>query len=208
MPIRFPKLSNDRPTRLDLIRHGEVVTFDQKSFNGQTDVALTPQGHAQLVAVAQQLVGKPIRAVYSSDLTRSVRGGEAIANALRVPLKSVPELREKHFGAWEGMRVEEVARLFPAEWAIWRADPSQSRPEGGESYEDVEKRVLPALESLLERHAEEEIVIVAHGGVNRVILANALDMPRSALFRIEQRYGAVNVIDYFRDRILVKQVNG
>jgi len=208
MPIRFPKLSDDRPTRLYLIRHGEVVTFDQKSFNGQTDVALTPQGHAQLVAVAQQLVGEPIRAVYSSDLARSMRGGEAIARLLRIPLKSMPELREKHFGVWEGKSVEEVARLFPTAWAIWCADPSQSRPEGGESYEDVEKRVIPALESILERHAGEEIAIVAHGGVNRVILADALAMPRSALFRIEQRYAAINVIDYFRDRILVKRVNG
>jgi len=206
--IRFPNLSCDRPTRLYLMRHGEVVTFDLKSFNGQTDVALTPQGHAQLVAVAQQLVGEPIRAVYSSDLTRSVRGGESIANALRVPLKSIPELREKHFGAWEGMRLEEVARLFPAAWAFWCADPSQSRPDGGESYEDVEKRVLPALESILERHVGETVAIVAHGGVNRVILADALAMPRSALFRIEQRYAAINVIDYFQDRVLVKRVNG
>ncbi len=206
--IRFPYLLPDRPTRVYLIRHGEVVTFDQQTFNGQTDVELTPKGIAQLDGVAQRLASEPIRAVYSSDLKRSLRGGESIAKALRIPSTKMPELREKHFGDWEGKSRDDVARLYPAAWAEWRADPSVSRPTQGETYSDVQKRVIPALESILARHAGQEVAIVAHGGVNRVILSDALAMPLSALFRIEQKYAAVNVIDYFKDRILVKQING
>jgi len=206
--IRFPALSSDRPTRLYLVRHGEVVTHDQKSFNGHTDVELTPCGRAQLEAVAQQLAGEPIRAVYTSTLRRSIFGGEAIARAVSVRCVAEPGLREKHFGVWEGRTVQEVARLYPAAWAIWQADPAGSRPEGGEAYQDVQKRVIPTLEAILSRHAGEEIAIVAHGGVNRVILADALSMPLSALFRIEQKYAAVNIIDYFSERILVRKVNG
>ena len=83
--IRFPYLLEERPTRVYLIRHGEVTTFEKKSFNGHNDVALTPRGVSQLEAVAERLSSEPVRAVYTSDLKRSVEGGRAIAKRCAVP---------------------------------------------------------------------------------------------------------------------------
>lgn len=204
----FPKLLENRPTRVYLIRHGEVVTFEKKSFNGHRDVALTPRGILQLEGVAERLSDRPIRAVYTSDLQRSIRGGEAIAKVCSIPLFRMPALREKNFGVWEGCAAEEIADRDLKGWAEWMADPFDCRPEGGESYREVSKRAGSALKEILETHPGEEIAIVAHGGVNRVLLAEALDQPPSALFRIEQKYAALNIIDYLKNHISVKLING
>lgn len=206
--ILFPGLPESRPTRVYLLRHGEVATFERKSFNGQTDVALTPRGVLQLEAVAERLSSLPIRAVYTSDLQRSVRGGEAIAKACSAPLYRLPALREKNFGRWEGCTAQEVADRDPEGWREWSVNPFDCRPEGGETYREVLKRSGSALREILGKHPGEEIAVVAHGGVNRLLLAEALGQSDSALFRIEQKYAALNIIDYFRDHISVKLVNG
>lgn len=206
--ILFSNLLEERPTRVYLLRHGEVVTFEKRSFNGHRDVALTPHGIMQLEEAAERLSDRPIRAVYTSDLQRSVRGGEAIAKARSVPLFKIPALREKNFGVWEGCTAEEIAERDLQGWAEWMADPFDCRPEGGESYREVSARAGLALKEILEKHPGEEIAIVAHGGVNRVLLAEALDQPPSALFRIEQKYAALNIIDYFKNHTSVKLVNG
>lgn len=190
------------------MRHGEVTTFERRSFNGWTDVALTPRGVSQMEAVAERLASNPIQAVYTSDLQRSVLGGEAIAKACSTPLFKIRELREKGFGVWEGLTAQEMSSRYPEDWAKWVADPATNRPEGGESYNEAARRVLPALEAILQKHPGEEIAIVAHGGVNRLILADAIGQPMSTLFRIEQKYACLNIIDYFKDNMIIKLVNG
>lgn len=206
--IHFPFLPEDRPTRIYLVRHGEVETFQKKSFNGHNDVALTPRGILQLEALAERLSSEPIRAVYTSDLQRSIQGGKTIAKICAVPCYQTPALREKHFGVWEGHTAQEIARRDPEGWNAWMSGPFDCCPEGGESYRDVLKRAGAALEKILQKHPGEEVAIVAHGGVNRVLLAEALDQPPSALFRIEQKYAALNIIDYFQSHVSVKLMNG
>ncbi len=203
-----PYLPENQPTRVYLIRHGEVVTFQKKSFNGHHDVALTPRGILQLEEVAGRLASQPIRAVYTSDLQRSIQGGEAIAKVCSAPLYQVPALREKNFGRWEQCTAQEVADLDPKGWAEWMTDPFDTRPERGETYREVLQRVGSAFKEILKKHPGEEIAVVAHGGVNRVVLADALDQSPSALFRIEQKYAALNIIDYFKNHISVKLING
>lgn len=205
---RFPFLPEDRPTRVYLLRHGEVTTFERKTFNGQTDVGLTPRGLSQLEEVAARLASAPIRAVYTSDLQRSVRGGEAIAKACSVSLFQMPELREKNFGVWEGLNAEEISNRDPHGWSAWLTNPADSRSGGEESYREVGERALAAFKIILWKHAGEEVAVVAHGGVNKVLLADALSQSSSALFRIEQKYAALNVIDYFKNKVVVKLVNG
>ncbi|MDC4205248.1 MAG: histidine phosphatase family protein [Candidatus Manganitrophus sp.] len=205
---RFEFLPEDRPTRVYLLRHGEVTTFERRTFNGQTDVGLTPRGLLQLEEVAARLASCPIRAVYTSDLQRSVRGGEAIAKACGVSLFQMSELREKDFGRWEGLTAEEISGQDPDGWSAWLTNPADSRPGGEESYREVGERALAAFKIILRKHAGEEVAVVAHGGVNKVLLADALGQSPTALFRIEQKYAALNIIDYFKNRAVVKLING
>jgi alpha-ribazole phosphatase len=201
-------LKDGGPTRLYLIRHGEVEASRQKRYNGHSDVKLTERGIAQLESLSGRLAGEPIRAVYSSDLYRSRTGAEAIARRFGLEVQTRADLREKHFGSWEGLTAEEVARAYPSEWKGWLADPSDCRPAGGESYKEIYPRVIGALEEILKGHRGEEVALVAHGGVNRLILAHVLNLDLSRLFRLEQKYAALNVIDFYSNTSIVKLVNG
>ncbi len=194
------------PTRLYLIRHGEVVKEKPNTYNGHRDVDLTPNGIRQLERVADRLASTRIRAVYSSTLRRSRQGAEQIAKRHGLPVISYPELREKHFGAWEGLTYGEVAERFPDAWAKWLADPPSVRPDGGETYLEMGDRVLKTLAAILAGHPAEAVALVAHGGVNRAILCHALGLDLKHVFRIEQDYGALNIIDYYPDGMAVVKV--
>jgi alpha-ribazole phosphatase/probable phosphoglycerate mutase len=98
---------------------------------------------------------------------------------------------------------------FPEEAHLSFKDLTTERLEGGESVAELRTRVLPAISRILSLHPDEAIAVVAHGGVNRVILNDALNMADKNFFTIEQDYGCVNVIDYFSDGVrLVKLLNG
>jgi alpha-ribazole phosphatase len=194
------------PTRLYLVRHGEVVRDKPNTYNGHRDVELTPTGIEQLERVADRLASARIRAVYSSTLRRSRRGAEQIAKRHGLSVVSYPELREKHFGVWEGLTYGEVAERFPEAWARWLADPPSVRPTGGETYDEMRDRVLKALAGILASHPEEAVALVAHGGVNRAILCHALGLDLKYVFRIEQDYGALNIIDFYPDGMAVVKV--
>lgn len=195
-------------TRLYLIRHGEVANaIGKKVYNGQFDVDLSPKGYRQMEGVAGFLSDKPIRAIYSSDLKRTVIGAGMIAYKHNLKLVQRKDLREKDFGRWEGLAYDQVAQMYPDEWEAWLKDPVTSRPGGGETYIEVEKRVIPELDKIIPSHRGEEIVILAHGGVNRIILCHALDLDLRYIFRIEQGYAAINVIDFFEDTAYVKLMN-
>ena len=196
-------------TRLYLIRHGQVVNHHEYRYNGHSDVDITELGVAQMTRLSDYLAKEPIRAVYSSDLQRAVKGARIIGRGLGITPVEVDALKELHLGRWEGLTREEAARRFPEEaWFSFR-DLATDKVQGGESLLDLRERVLPAVAEIIERHRNNAVCIVAHGGVNRVILCDAMNLPLENFFRIEQDYGCLNVIDYHGDGIkVVKLLNG
>jgi broad specificity phosphatase PhoE len=196
-------------TKVYLMRHGEVTNGGEKRYNGHIDIDITQNGVDQMHRLAGLLAGKSISAVYSSDLIRSVKGAEIIANRIGIPFTPLRELRERSVGAWEGLTVAEIKERFPAEYALWRTDLLNYRPPGGEGLLDLQGRILPVFKRLVAAHPEEELAMLLHGGVNRVILADTLGMPPLNLFAIDQDYGALNIIEYYGDnRAVVKLLNG
>ena len=191
------------------MRHGEVANGGEKRYNGHIDVDITPTGVGQMHCLAEKLVGKPVTTVYSSDLIRSVKGAEIIAESLGISFTSLRNLRERSVGKWEGLTAEEIKKSFPDEYAAWRADLLNYRPPGGECVIDVRDRIVPEYRRLVSMHPGKEIAMLLHGGVNRVILADALGLPLDNLFRIDQSFGALNIIDHYEDGMaVVKLVNG
>jgi alpha-ribazole phosphatase len=197
LPLSVASRFGGTPTRLYLIRHGEVVKARPNTYHGHKDVDVTETGVAQLERVAERLASAPLRAVYSSTLRRSRQGAAQVAKPHGLDVTSLPDFREKHFGAWEGLTYDEVAERYPEDWARWLVDPPSVRPEGGESYAEMQARVLIALSDVMASHPGETIALVAHGGVNRAILCHALGLDLTYVFRIEQDYGATNIIDFF-----------
>jgi len=105
--------------------------------------------------------------------------------------------------------VEYFQSRFPDEYAAWRADLLNYRPPGGECLQDVRDRILPEYGRIVDSHRGEEIAMLLHGGVNRVILADALGVSPLNLFRIDQAFGALNIIDHYVDGMtVVRLLNG
>jgi alpha-ribazole phosphatase len=197
------------PVRVYLMRHGEVANGPEKRYNGHIDVDITEKGVEQMRRLAGRLAGKPVAAVYSSDLIRAVKGAEIIAQSLGLTSTPLKSLRERSVGAWEGLTAEEIKERYPEEYTAWRADLLNYRPPGGECLVDVQARILPAYRQLVAGHPGQEIAMLLHGGVNRVILADVLGLPPLNLFRIDQAFGALNIIDHYEDGMaVVKLVNG
>lgn len=182
-------------TTLYLIRHGQVRQSRPRSYNGQLDVPLSELGMQQMERLADWAVSIGVAAVYCSDLQRARNGADQVAHRCAAPVSATSVLREKHFGCWEGLTYEQVERRFPAEWRAWLTDPSDARPPGGETYREVETRVVPFVHKVVSIHPGQTILILAHGGVNRVILCRALGLSLHQVFRIEQDYACVNRID-------------
>ena len=195
--------------RVYLMRHGEVANGAEKRYNGHIDVDITEKGVEQMHRLAGLLTGKPIAAVYSSDLIRAVKGAEIIAKSLGLTYTPLKSLRERSVGAWEGLTAGEIKERYPEEYAAWRADLLNYRPPGGECLVDVQERILPAYRRLVAAHPDKEIAMLLHGGVNRIILADALGLPPLNLFRIDQSFGALNIIEHHEDGMaVVKLANG
>jgi alpha-ribazole phosphatase/probable phosphoglycerate mutase len=196
------------PTRLYLVRHGQVADGHTQRYHGNNDIDLSPQGVRQLEKLAGQLKDTSLAAVYASDLARSRQGAQILCQGRALTPQSVPEFREIHFGIWEGLTLTEISEQYPEELQGRFRDLANYRIPGGESLMDVRDRVLPKLQELLARHHGQALALVAHAGVNRVILSQALGLPLTHLFRLDQNYGCLNIIDYLPDFTVVRLLNG
>lgn len=196
-------------TRLYLIRHGQVINHHELRYNGHYDVDITDVGIQQMINLAEFLSGTGITAVYSSDLQRAVKGATIISKRLNIEAIESHAFRELNLGRWDGLTQEEGAKLYPEEADFRYKDLATSRIKGGENLHDLHERVIPALGEIVEKHRGKNICLVAHGGVNRVILCEAIGLPLKNFFHIEQDYGCLNVIEHFDDGIkVIKLLNG
>lgn len=198
----------DTPTRLYLVRHGQVMNFETETYNGHRDVDITAHGVRQMEAVADRLKDEDLAGVYCSDLVRARKGADIIAAPHGLVPEPRPALRELDINLWEGLNADQVEERFPGAFDAWREQGADYRIPGGERIRDLVERVLPALREILISHRGGRVVLVVHGGVNRVILADAMGVDFNHLYSIEQDYGCLNIVDYFSDYAVVKLVNG
>jgi len=200
-------LSLSNITRVWLVRHGEPHPDIRGRCYGSTDAGLSDSGRAQAKQVGRALKDESLSIICTSPRARAWQTAAAIAEYHQCPVQMDERLREIDFGDLEGQRYEDIARLYPSLYRQWMEHPTTVQFPNGECFDDVRQRVLTATNGLLQRHRGETIAIVAHGGVNRIVLAEALGMPGENLFRIAQAYGARNLIQYIGDYPSVEVVN-
>ena len=176
---------------------------------GSKDVPLTPHGIIQMEALGERLSSVNIDLIYSSDLQRTRIGAGIVAKNHNAPLFQIPKIRELNFGVWEGLSFQEIERQFPGETKKRFSDLLNYQIPEGETILDFAKRIIKAFDLIIHKNRGKDILIVAHGGVNRIILCHVLDIDFSKMFNFEQDYGCLNIIDFFPDNIKVlKLVNG
>ena len=214
-------------TILYLIRHGETEGAEKRRYKGTTDVPLSENGIRQMEQLSAYIVkeikncsnppsppllkggkGGLLDAVYCSDLKRAIKSAELIAEPHSINPIIVPSLRERNFGIWEGMSFDEIKEKYPEKFDAWAGNPLKFSPMGGESTLEVKSRVMKALDEIIRNHNGKHFAIVAHGGVNRIILSHWLGIPLENIFRIEQDYGALNIVEFWDRYPVVKLING
>ena len=196
-------------TRIYLVRHGQVEGHKEKRYNGQANVPLTQLGREESDRVCDSLNDIHLNAVYSSDLDRSRYCAELVAAAHNLSVNTCESLRELHIGDWEGRTWAELQEAYPDDWQLRLQDLVNFQVPGGESLQDAADRIRPTIRGIITRHLGGDVVLVAHGGVNRIVLLDAIGAPLEQAFSIEQDYGCLNIIDYLIDgNAVVKLLNG
>ena len=166
-------MQTKRKTQLLLIRHGATAWNAEHRIQGQLDIPLSPLGMLQSARLAECLASEPIDAVYSSELSRAWLTAAPLAAQLGLEVIAEPRLRERSFGIFEGLTLDEIAARYPAAFAQWRARDLAWRPDGGESGQQLIDRVLSAAADVVTRHAGQTVVLVSHGGVLDVVYRTA-----------------------------------
>lgn len=170
---------------LDLLRHGE--TERGGGFRGSLDDLLTPEGWRQMRLATEQ--PEPWDAIISSPLRRCADFAFELSQRCHAPLVLLEDVRELHFGHWEGRHASELMTDHADDLGRFWSDPYGFTPPGGEQLEVFEQRVLGAVDELYRRRAGEHLLLVTHGGVMRLLLARARGLAREALLQVEVAHG-------------------
>ena len=177
----------ERVTTIDLLRHGACLGGE--IFRGRTDVQLSTQGWQQM---EQALCTAPAwQRIITSPLLRCHEFAVRYAARSDVPLVVEPALREMDFGAWDGRLAQEVWQENPQLLARFYDDPGAVTPPGGESAAAAQSRIVAAWQAMLQQCMGEQLLIVCHGGVIRLLLAHLLAMPLGAVMRLYLPYAAI-----------------
>jgi broad specificity phosphatase PhoE len=157
---------------------------------------------------AQYLSGLNFKGIYCSDLVRGKKTAEIIAKYHTAQLEVLPELRERHYGAWEGLTFKEIAGQYPALYQTWLKCPAQADIPNAESLPDLQARAVAALQKIIDRHpAADNLCIVGHGGINRAILFHFLNLDLNHFWKIRQSNACINVVE-LEKRATVSLING
>jgi probable phosphoglycerate mutase len=163
------RVVGDGMTEILLIRHGETDWNVEKRLQGHIDIDLNGKGRWQAEALGLALANETLDAVYASDLQRAVLTAQAIANHQELTVKKIRLLRERCYGALEGMSYQEINQMYPDTYIVWRARDIHARYPAGdnpaETLLEFSNRVVDAIIALADKHVGEKIAIVTHGGV-------------------------------------------
>ncbi len=167
--------------KVDLMRHGEPV--GGRKYRGAIDDPLSERGWVQMKAVVgdhapwEQIVTSPLRRCHDFAIF--------LGETHDIPVLVEERFIELGFGAWEGLTGAELRRQAPGCLRKFYHDPVANPPAGAEALKDFVGRVIPAWEELIENHGGKRVLVVAHAGVMRAIVAHVLGMPLDRLFRLQ-----------------------
>lgn len=180
-------MSRESNLSLDLLRHGETELGG--GLRGSLDDALTENGWAQMHAAVVE--GGPWARIVSSPLQRCARFAESLAERLQLPLALEPGLQELHFGDWEGRSAAQIMETDATGLGAFWDNPYTFTPPNGEPVQAFAERVLGSVQRLQQQHAGERLLLISHGGVMRLLLAQARGLPREQLLQVEVGHGAL-----------------
>jgi broad specificity phosphatase PhoE len=172
--------------KIYIARHGETTWNVEGRIQGRSDPGLSPKGYAQSLALLHQLENQPLSAIYASTLQRSIQTAQPIADLLGLSIQRQPELDEIAFGILEGKNLYHFDEELKMEWDRFKDNRFTYHIPGAENYADVADRIRPFIERLLRDHESQEVLVVGHRVVNRLLIGMLMDYPLEKVLKIEQ----------------------
>lgn len=183
-------------TRVELLRHGEPV--GGRRYRGQLDDELSERGWAQMWAAVGER--SDWQQIVTSPLQRCCAFAAALGERHRLPVQQEVRFAEVGFGAWEGKTRAELEQLVPGQVGRFLRDPISCRPPGAEPLEAFIDRVQAGFDALLAAYAGQSVLVVAHAGVIRAVMARVLQIPPAAMYRINVANAGITEIRTDRER--------
>ena len=186
--------------KIYLIRHGETTWNREKRLQGHLDIGLNDRGYWQADRLGEYLASRSIAAVISSDLSRAVDTAKAVARHHDVTLQYDQRLRERHYGLMQGLSHEEIAEQHPRNHLAWKNREIHFQPASGESLQQFYDRVIESAIFWARQYQNQDIAMVAHGGVldclNRAATGKTLEVARD----FEILNASLNTLNFSDDR--------
>jgi broad specificity phosphatase PhoE len=177
-----------------IARHGETTWNVEGRIQGRSDPDLSPNGHTQSQALLEQLKDRPLSAIYTSTLKRSLLTAQPIADHFGLPIQRQPELNEIAFGILEGKQFLGFDQEVKSEWERFKENRFSYHMPEAENYTDVLNRIKPFAERILQTHRGEEILIVGHRVVNQMLIGVLTNYPPGEMLKIQQSNGCFYLI--------------
>jgi len=194
--------------KIYVARHGETTWNVEGRIQGRSDPGLSPKGIDQSLALLEQLKDRPISAIYTSTLQRSILTAQPIAQYLNRPLQKHLELDEIAFGILEGKQFLKFDDEIRREWEKFKKDRFTYHIPQAENYTDVTNRVRPFIEKTLHLHQEEEILIVGHRVVNQMMMGVLLELPPEKILKVQQGNDCLYLIQRNDETKVFHYING
>jgi probable phosphoglycerate mutase len=170
-------------THLYLTRHGETAWNTEHRMQGRQDSPLTALGLRQAAWLGAALAEVAFDAIYSSPSPRALRTAEIVRGERPIRVQPDARLYEMSFGVWEGQRETELAAREPARFhAFWHDPPSYQPVGGGETFEEVARRVVSCVKELLAAHQGQAVLLVTHGVTLKLIMSHFEGRPLARLW--------------------------
>jgi len=173
---------------------------------GSADIPLNNKGKKQARAISGYFKNENISVVYSSKLKRALEAANLIAKSHNLKVKQDERLNEIDFGRWEGMTFEQIQKRYPKVAAKFLSNLLKLKIPGGESFSEFKNRIKAFLKEILAQE-KGDVVIVSHGGVNRIIICELLELPFSCFWKIKQDMGAINTIEVHKNTNIASLIN-
>ena len=192
--------------RLLLIRHGRTRLHKDDRFWGKTDIPLSIIGIKQAGHLRDRLAAEKITAVYSSTLSRARVTAEIIAAGHKLEVKPSAELCECNFGYIEGLTYPEIKRLYPS-LAEELNDRTAVTFPGGESLDQLNKRVMTFLKRLEKHKPQDTVAVIAHGGPIRLIICNLLGFEQKHWQQLRVDLASLSIVETYPQTAILSLLN-
>ncbi len=185
-------------TRLIMVRHGQSLANAENRFAGHSDFDLSELGHRQAELAAEYLLGKEkIDAIYSSDLLRAYNTARPFAKCFGLPINAREGLRELYAGAWEGMKLSDIAEAYTSDLLVWRDDFSNARCTNGESVAELYERMVSFVCGLAKENLEKTLLLTTHATPIRAIECYSRGLDATHMAEVPfVRNSAISIFEY------------